>query len=63
MKEQWRQQMQQKMADYQQPAPEVSWDQLDKALAANKSKAKVMPMWTRWLAAAVMVGAIAIPTT
>jgi len=63
MKEQWRQQMQQKMADYQQPAPEVSWDQLDKVLAANKPKAKTLPMWTRWLAAAVMVGAIVIPTT
>ena len=44
MKEQWRQQMQQKMADYQQPAPEVSWEMLDKALAANKPKAKALPM-------------------
>lgn len=62
MKEQWRQQMQQKMADYQQPAPEVSWDQLDKALAANKPKAKALPMWTRWLAAAVVVGVIVVST-
>ena len=54
--------MQQKMADYQQPAPEVSWDQLDKALAANKPKAKVVPMWTRWLAAAVVVGVIVVST-
>ena len=60
MKEQWRQQMQQKMADYQQPAPEVSWDQLDKALAANKPKAKALPMWTRWLAAAVVVGIVVV---
>ena len=52
--------MQQKMADYQQPAPEVSWDQLDKALAANKPKAKVVPMWTRWLAAAVVVGIVVV---
>jgi hypothetical protein len=60
MKEQWRQQMQQKMADYQQPAPEVSWDQLDKALAANKPKAKVVPMWMHRLAAAVVVGIVVV---
>ena len=60
MKEQWRQQMQQKMADYQQPAPEVSWDLLDKALAANKPKAKVVPMWMHRLAAAVVVGIVVV---
>lgn len=65
MKEQWRQQMQQKMADYKRPAPEVSWDELDKALACNKQKAidrqaqfrneaKTVPMWTRRIAAAVV---------
>ena len=54
MKEQWRQQMQQKLADYQQPAPEVSWDALDKALANNRRKAKTIPMWTRRIAAAVV---------
>jgi hypothetical protein len=40
MKEQWRQHMQQKMADYRQPAPEVSWEKIDKALTSNKPKAK-----------------------
>jgi hypothetical protein len=60
MKEQWRQQMQQKLADYQQPAPEVSWDLLDKTLAANKPKAKVVPMWTRRLAAAVVAAVIVV---
>lgn len=62
MKEQWRQQMQQKMADYQQPAPEVSWDLLDKTLASNKPKAKVVPMWTRRLAAAVVAAVIVVST-
>ena len=52
--------MQQKLADYQQPAPEVSWDMLDKALTSNKPKAKVIPMWTRRLAAAVVVGVIVV---
>ena len=52
--------MQQKMADYQQPAPEVSWDLLDKTLASNKPKAKVVPMWTRRLAAAVVAAVIVV---
>jgi hypothetical protein len=60
MEEQWRQQMQQKMADYQQPAPEVSWEMLDKALATNKPKAKVVPMWMHRLAAAVVVGIVVV---
>lgn len=46
--------MQQKMADYQQPAPEVSWDALDKALASNRRKAKTIPMWMRRIAAAAV---------
>lgn len=46
--------MQQKMADYRQPAPEVSWEELDKALANNKPKAKTVPMWMRRIAAAVV---------
>lgn len=52
--------MQQKLADYQQPAPEVSWDMLDKALASNKPKAKVVPMWTHRLAAAVVAGIVVV---
>ena len=54
MKEQWRQQMRQKMADYRKAAPDVSWEELDKALANNKSKAKTVPMWMRKIAAAVV---------
>ena len=54
MKEQWRQQMQQKMADYRRPAPEVSWEALDKALTKNRQKAKVLPMWKNRVAAAVV---------
>ena len=50
--------MQQKLADYKRPAPEVSWEELDKALAHNRhvgeNKAKSVPMWTRWIAAAVV---------
>lgn len=55
MKEKWKQQMRQKMADYKEPAPEVSWDEIDRALAANKQKAKTVTMWPRRIAAAVVV--------
>ena len=55
MKEQWKQQMRQKMADYKEPAPEVSWDEIDKAVASHKQKAKTVPMWPRRIAAAVVV--------
>ena len=52
--------MQEKLADYQQPAPEVSWDKLDKVLASNKPKAKVIPMWIYQMAAAVVVGVVVV---
>lgn len=57
MKEQWIQQMQQKLAGYRQPAPEVSWDEIEKALANNrqKAKARMVQLWTRRIAAAVVV--------
>ena len=57
MKEQWIQQMQQKLAGYRQPVPEVSWDEIEKALANNRqrAKARMVQMWTRRIAAAVVV--------
>ena len=55
MKEQWRQQMRQKMADYKQPAPEVSWDEIEKAVAAHNRQAKRVAIWPRRIAAAVLV--------
>ena len=55
MKEEWRQQMRQKMADYGQPAPEVSWDEIEKAVAAKKQQAKTIAMWPRKIAAAAVV--------
>ncbi|MBO6078126.1 MAG: porin family protein [Bacteroidaceae bacterium] len=56
MNEQWIKQMQQKMADYKQPAPEVSWDAVDNAMAAKKPH-KVIPFryWMRGIAAAVVL--------
>ena len=52
MNEQWRQQMRQKMADYRRPAPEVSWDEIDKALTTQKGSRN---WWLRIAAAAAIV--------
>ncbi|MBR5039138.1 MAG: porin family protein [Prevotella sp.] len=58
MSEQWIQQMQQKMADYKRPAPEVSWDEIDQALAAGKAR-KTRQLWLRRMAAAAVILLIA----
>lgn len=55
MKEEWIEQLRQKMADYQEPAPEVSWEEIEKAVAANRQKAKRIAIWPRRIAAAVLV--------
>ena len=54
MKEQTRKDMQQKLADYRQPAPEISWAELEKALAANR-RSKAVPIWGKLLATAAAV--------
>jgi len=51
MKEEWIQQMRQKMADYSQPAPEVSWSVIDGAMPART----VFPLWLKSVAAAAVV--------
>lgn len=55
MNEQWRQQLREKMADYRRPAPEVSWDEIYKALDAHQSRR----LWLRRLAAAAVLLLIA----
>ncbi|MBR6455487.1 MAG: outer membrane beta-barrel protein [Prevotella sp.] len=47
--------MQQKLADYEMPAPELSWAQIEEAVAANRQTAKTIPLWLRRIAAAVVV--------
>ena len=61
MKEQWIIEMQQKLAGYRQPAPEVSWDVIEEALTKNRHrvKAKKVQMWTCRIAAAVLVLVVA----
>ena len=58
MNEEWIEQMRQKMADYQWPAPELSWDELDRALSVNKPR-KTRALWLRRIAAAAVILLIA----
>ena len=58
MDEQWIQEMRQKMADYQWPAPEVSWDELDQALATGVTHQTHL-LWLRRMAAAAVILLIA----
>lgn len=54
MDEQWMDELRQKMSDYRWPGPELSWDELDRALVAGKAR-KVRLVWLRRLAAAAIV--------
>lgn len=56
MNEQWIKQMQQKMADYTQPAPEVSWAAIDQAMTATRPRKLMLHQyWFRGVAAAVVL--------
>ena len=58
MEEEWMLQMREKMADYKWPAPELSWNELDQALAAGMTH-KTPLLWPRRMAAAAVVLLIA----
>ena len=58
MSEQWIEQMQQKMAGYKRPAPEVSWEEIDRVLSANKAR-KTRILWLRRIAAVAILLLIA----
>ena len=53
MNEQWIQQMQQKMAGYEHPAPELPWDEVHRVLSANKHR-RARQIWLRRMAAAAV---------
>ena len=53
--EQWTQELQQKMTGYRRPAPDVSWDELDHALAVGKSRKMRRFRLQRIAAAAVIL--------
>ena len=54
MKETWRQQLREKLADYEEPAPEVSWEEIERAVA-QKQRPKLIPLWGRRIAAAAAI--------
>ena len=58
MNEQWIQQLRQKMDGYQRPAPEVSWDEIDKVLSHHKAD-RTRRLWLRSMAAAALLLLIA----
>lgn len=58
MEEEWMLQMREKMADYKWPAPELSWDELDLALAAGTTH-KIHLLWMRRMVAAAVILLIA----
>lgn len=55
MEEQWIEELRQKLADFEQPAPEVSWEEIEKAVAAHNRQAKKVAMWPRRIAAAILI--------
>ena len=64
--EEWIQRLRNHLADYEAPVPDDLWErieaQLPKDLVAEKSKARRIPLWVRWTAAAALVG-ILVGTT
>ena len=62
MKEEWRKEMQHKLADYQESAPKLSWSEISKAVEAQKpshhTRPLIIPMWGRRIgvaAAAILI--------
>lgn len=60
--EEWIQRLRNHLSDYEAPVPDDLWErieaQLPKDLVAEKSKARRIPLWVRWMAAAVFVGVL-----
>ena len=65
MKEEWIEELRQKLADYEEPAPKVLWDEIEKAVAKKRlldsaashreERVRIVPMWVRKVAAAAAV--------
>jgi hypothetical protein len=55
MKEQWRKDMRQKLADYQKPAPVLSWTDIEQVVAVQRSGAVMTPIRRKWVAVAAAV--------
>lgn len=55
MKEQWRKDIRQKLADYQKPAPVLSWTDIEQVAAVQRSGAVMTPIRRKWVAVAAAV--------
>ena len=55
MKEQWKQQMQQKLTEYQRSAPDMPWADIEQRVAAQRKPALAVALWLRRAAAAAAV--------
>lgn len=60
--EEWTQRLRDHLADYEVPVPDDLWEKIEARLpkepVAKKPKARTIPLWVRWAAAAVFVGGI-----
>ena len=58
----WAERLRDHLADYEAPVPDDLWEKIEarlpKEVVAPKKKARIVPLWARWAAAAAFVGAI-----
>ena len=58
--EEWIKRLSDHLADFEAPVPDDLWDKIEarlpKELVAEKPKARMVPLWVRWTAAAALVG-------
>lgn len=61
MKEQWKQDIRQRLADFEQPAPELQWDEIFRAVDAQKAarRHKTVVLWQRMAVAASVAALLA----
>ena len=64
--DEWTHRLRDHLADFEAPVPDDLWDKIEarlpKELVAEKPKARTVPLWVRWTAAAALVG-ILVATT
>lgn len=60
--EDWTKRLRDHLADYEAPVPDDLWEKIEarlpKELVVEKPKARTIPLWVRWTAAAALVGVL-----
>lgn len=58
----WAERLRDHLADYEAPVPDDLWEKIEASLpkdvVAPKKKARIVPLWAKWTAAAVFMGAV-----